>query len=70
MTAAEAMLAANQPLGPKREKVKEVSPAIGHEPDHFYTSIPFAWPEHVPGSRAAIQESGARKSELVELPRA
>jgi diguanylate cyclase (GGDEF)-like protein/PAS domain S-box-containing protein len=64
VTAAEAMLSANQPLGPKREKVKEAK----QEADVFYTSMPFAWPDHVPGSRPAVQDSTVRKGDLVELP--
>jgi diguanylate cyclase (GGDEF)-like protein/PAS domain S-box-containing protein len=41
MSAAEELLVANQPLGPKREEPGAIS-------DQYVVSVPFEWPEHIP----------------------
>jgi diguanylate cyclase (GGDEF)-like protein/PAS domain S-box-containing protein len=65
----EALLMGNEPLGPKRVRIVEpgVAPAIA--PDLFYSSVPFAWPEHVavhPGAEAGLV--GAAPGGSSELP--
>ena len=72
MRAAEEMLLANRPLGPKRDQVVEApGAAIGKAPDPFYTSVPFEWPEHVPTGRVAVPSAAVRHDgELADLPRA
>ena len=46
VNAAEALIAACQPLGPKR-----AHPPDPQDPDQFYTSAPFKWPDSVPVQR-------------------
>jgi EAL domain-containing protein (putative c-di-GMP-specific phosphodiesterase class I) len=45
--AVEAILVANQPLGPK--KVQPIDPAAtaGKEPESYYSSTPFEWPKEL-----------------------
>ena len=69
--AVEEMLLANRPLGPKRDRPKVGDAAIAGDPDPFYKSVPFEWPEHIPTSRVGAEGSTARVSvELADLPRA
>ena len=72
MRAAEEMLLANRPLGPKRDQVVGATgAAVGKAPDPFYTSVPFEWPEHVPTARVAVPTTAVRHDgELADLPRA
>ena len=56
----EQMLAANQPLGPKRGN----PPVL--EPDTYYASRPFEWPEHLL-ARIEAPESPAETNSLTEL---
>ena len=52
--AAEDLLVANQPLGPKRVQPK--APVDPNAPETFYSSAPFEWPEHIPVRRPEFQE--------------
>ena len=52
---AEELLIANQPLGPKRLKPSEA--AAANDPDLYYSSTPFKWPDHIPVRHAAAQET-------------
>jgi diguanylate cyclase (GGDEF)-like protein/PAS domain S-box-containing protein len=66
--AAEELLAANRPLGPKR-----VQPPVAvdpNAPEHFYSAAPFEWPEHIPVRRAAFQDSTSSLMTDADLPRA
>jgi diguanylate cyclase (GGDEF)-like protein/PAS domain S-box-containing protein len=48
---AEELLRANQALGPKR--VQASVAGTGNEPELYYSSKPFEWPEHIPVRPAA-----------------
>jgi diguanylate cyclase (GGDEF)-like protein/PAS domain S-box-containing protein len=53
MECAEELLLGNKPLGPKRARVPDIlDDAASDEPDLFYASVPFEWPDHVPLRRA------------------
>jgi len=41
-------------LGPKKDHPKAADAAIGSEPDPFYKSVPFEWPEHIPANRVGV----------------
>jgi diguanylate cyclase (GGDEF)-like protein len=47
-SAAEELLAANQPLGPKQVQASEPVDTIGIDPQLYYSSKPFEWPERIP----------------------
>ena len=51
--AVEELLTANEPLGPMRVKPA----AAGKEPEIYYSSKPFEWPEHVPVGRDGVKKS-------------
>jgi diguanylate cyclase (GGDEF)-like protein/PAS domain S-box-containing protein len=55
--AVEALLVANRPLGPKRVQPSDSFAATGNEPDVYYSSAPFEWPEHISVRGAALQDS-------------
>jgi EAL domain-containing protein (putative c-di-GMP-specific phosphodiesterase class I) len=48
--AAEELLAANQPLGPKQVQPSDPAATTGNEPEPYYSSVPIEWPEHTPVS--------------------
>ena len=51
-TAAEALIVANQPLGPKQVKVPDTI-----EADPYYSApAPFKWPEHIPPRRDKLED--------------
>jgi EAL domain-containing protein (putative c-di-GMP-specific phosphodiesterase class I) len=56
MRAAEAMLTANQPLGPKHVRPSAVA-ATGTDPELFYPSVTFERPEPIPVRRVAVESS-------------
>ena len=45
--AAEELLVANQPLGPKKVQPSDPVATTGHEPEFDYSSTPFEWPEEL-----------------------
>jgi diguanylate cyclase (GGDEF)-like protein len=59
MKAAEEIVAANQPLGPKQV-----------QPEPYRASVPFEWPEHIPVRRVPAQGAPPLATEVCELPRA
>jgi diguanylate cyclase (GGDEF)-like protein/PAS domain S-box-containing protein len=65
---AEALLVANQPLGPKRVVVSDA--VADKEPELFYASVPFEWPEHTPVRRTAVQDPTPSLVVPADLPRA
>jgi EAL domain-containing protein (putative c-di-GMP-specific phosphodiesterase class I) len=59
--AAEAIILANLPLGPKRGQLPASVATTGTQPDPYHAAKPFEWPEHIPVPRAAIRESPKRR---------
>jgi EAL domain-containing protein (putative c-di-GMP-specific phosphodiesterase class I) len=57
---AEELLTVNQALGPKRIQAVHGMAATASEPDLFYSSKPFEWPEHIPVRPVAVQDSTPR----------
>ena len=65
MQCAEDLLAANEPLGPKRVPV--AAPVTGNDSEQYFASIPFKWPDNIPTEA----ESRSRLIDGVfDLPRA
>jgi len=64
LQAAEEVLAANQPLGPKRG---QPSAPVESQPDLYTASVPFKWPEHISGEADATPRV---MSGVSTLPRA
>ena len=62
---AEQLLVANQPLGPKQIQLAAPLAATGNEPELFYSSTPFEWPDVIPVRPAAIQHDTPR---IVVIP--
>jgi diguanylate cyclase (GGDEF)-like protein/PAS domain S-box-containing protein len=52
--AAEDILVANQPLGPKRAQPSDAAAASGNEAEYNYPSTPFEWPERIPVPPVAV----------------
>ena len=52
MRAVEELLTANKPLGPKKVQPSDLVATTG-EPELYYSSEPFEWPEYVPTSRVS-----------------
>jgi diguanylate cyclase (GGDEF)-like protein/PAS domain S-box-containing protein len=44
---AEAVLVANVPLGPKRVPASAAGAAGSHDPNSYFSSVPFKWPDHI-----------------------
>jgi diguanylate cyclase (GGDEF)-like protein/PAS domain S-box-containing protein len=51
--AVEELLEANKPLGPKRVKPSDPDDATAKDPETYYSSEPFEWPEYVPAGRVS-----------------
>ncbi|HUE87164.1 MAG TPA: EAL domain-containing protein [Vicinamibacterales bacterium] len=56
--AAEELIKANQPLGPKR--VQAPTLVASSDESAFYSASPFEWPDHIPVGRVALEEEIAR----------
>jgi diguanylate cyclase (GGDEF)-like protein/PAS domain S-box-containing protein len=52
--AAEDILVANQPLGPKRAQPSDAAGASGNDAEYNYPSTPFEWPERIPVPPVAV----------------
>jgi diguanylate cyclase (GGDEF)-like protein/PAS domain S-box-containing protein len=55
--AAEEILVANQPLGPKKVQPSDAAATTGNDAEFSYSSKRFEWPEHIPEPSAAVQNS-------------
>jgi diguanylate cyclase (GGDEF)-like protein/PAS domain S-box-containing protein len=58
--AVEEILLANQPLGPKKVQPSDPVAVTGKEPEPYYSTAPFEWPEHILVRRVAVQDSTPR----------
>ena len=56
--AAEALIGANVPLGPKRVQPTAATPAVDADP-YLAAVAPFKWPEHIPPRRDALEDEPA-----------
>jgi diguanylate cyclase (GGDEF)-like protein/PAS domain S-box-containing protein len=54
--AVEELLVANHALGPKHVEPSQPAVATGNEPELFYSSVPFEWPEPGPERSVAAQD--------------
>jgi diguanylate cyclase (GGDEF)-like protein/PAS domain S-box-containing protein len=57
MSAVEALLVANRPLGPKKVEPSELAAAIGKESELYYSSKPIRWPELGPVQPVAAEQA-------------
>ncbi|OFW28500.1 MAG: hypothetical protein A3H97_04575 [Acidobacteria bacterium RIFCSPLOWO2_02_FULL_65_29] len=57
---AEALLMANQPLGPRHVQPQDPVAATGNDPEPYYSSARFQWPEDIDVRHAAVQDATQR----------
>jgi hypothetical protein len=68
--AAEELLNANQPLGPKQVLPSDRVPAFANDTERYYPTVPFEWPEHIPARHGDGEEVKAHLvGAAADLPR-
>jgi len=63
--AAEALLVANKPLGPKKVQPADAAAPAGRVPEPLFSSKRFEWPENIPVPRLTAQGSTPRLTDEV-----